>query len=259
MRIAFFGLGAMGTPMARRLADTGHAVAPFDVNAGALARWRAAGAGPSFSVADAAVVVTCVTDEGALTSLAPDLLRSLPREALWIDHTTASAVTAERLARACARIGAGFVDAPVSGGPEGAAEGRLVAMAGGTPADVERARPLLAAYAAHVVHLGPAGSGQLAKAANQLAIAGTVRGLAEAVALARSGGLDVNALLEALAGGTAASRQLERTRAQWLADEPFEHAFAWLAKDLALALHEAERLRTELPASACIAQLLASR
>ncbi len=246
----------MGAPMAARLAGTGAAVAPFERDPAALARWRESHAGGGFGVPEADVVVTCVTDEAAFAALAPQVLGELSRGALWIDHTTASPATARELAERCADAGAGFVDAPVSGGPEGAASGALVVMAGGDAVDVARARPVLDAYAARIVHLGPPGSGQLAKLANQVAIAGTVRGLAEAVALARAGGVGVAALLDALGGGTAASRQLQRTRERWIAGDAFEDAFSWLAKDLALALDAAERLGAPLPVSAQIARLL---
>jgi 3-hydroxyisobutyrate dehydrogenase len=257
--VAFVGLGAMGAPMAARLAGAGIGVAGFDRDAAAQARWRAAHAAEAFALDECECVITCVTDEAALTALAPGLLEALPAGALWIDHTTTCAATAERLARDCAAADAHFVDAPVSGGPDGAAAGGLVVMAGGVDVDVARARPLLAAYAARVVHLGPPGSGQLAKLANQVAIAGTVRGLAEAVTLARAGGLDVAALLDALSGGTAASRQLERTRGAWLAGAAFDEACAWLAKDLALALDAGHRLRTELPTAALIAGMLEAK
>lgn len=256
MRAAFFGLGAMGAPMAARLVATGMDVAPADADANALERWRSAHGGHAFGVAEASLVISCVTDEAALRGLAAGVIDRLQPGALWIDHTTTAPRTARSLAEACARVGAAFVDAPVSGGPDGAAAGRLVAMAGGTHPDIARAKPPLAAYTARVVHLGPPGSGQLAKLANQVAIAGTVRGLAEAVALARAGGIDVAALLDALAGGTAASRQLERTREDWVAGRSFEEAFAWLAKDLALALAEAEHPHVGLPMVARIAQLL---
>lgn len=257
-RVVFVGLGAMGAPMAERLAQSGYAVCGIDAQAAREAAWRARVGGAEHDVAEADAVLTCVTDETAAARVAAEtILPRIARGALWVDHTTTSPAFARELAAAAAARGAGFVDAPVSGGAEGAASGTLVAMAGGEPADTARARPLLAAYAARVVHLGAAGSGQFAKLANQVAIAGTVRGLAEAVALARAGGIDAERLLEALAGGTAGSVQLARTAAT-LADPAFDFAtaFAWLGKDLDLASAEAARRGVAVPLAALVKRTL---
>jgi len=249
MRVAFFGLGAMGAPMAARLAAAGFAVVPFDPDEQARARWMRKHPAAHFELAEAAVVVTCVTNERALEALAVGtLLPALPAGALCIDHTTTSATLARRLASLFEERGAAFADAPVSGGPEGAAQGALVAMVGGREASVAKARRYLSTYASRIVHLGGPGSGQTAKMANQIAIAGTVRGLAEAIALARGGGLDVAALLDALAAGTAASVQLARTRAAWTdGTVEFADAFEWLGKDLALAAEDAASRGVTLP------------
>jgi 3-hydroxyisobutyrate dehydrogenase len=197
--------------------------------------------GASHRVEDCDAVLSCVTNEAAQERLAFDeVLPKLRRDALFMDHTTTSATLARRIAAACAERGAGFVDAPLSGGVEGARAGTLVAMAGGSAADYERAQPLLACYTARRVHIGAAGAGQLAKMANQIAIAGTLQALAEGVMLARANGISPAAVLEALAGGAANSAQLARERGKLESPEfHFAEAFGWLAKDLDLALKDA--------------------
>jgi 3-hydroxyisobutyrate dehydrogenase len=260
-RVTFVGLGAMGLPMAARLARSGVAVNGRDVDASRAATWWARPEAASHEIEEADAVIVCVTDEAASETVAKEaLLPRLRAGALYVDHTTTSPAFARWLAGACAARGAGFVDAPLSGGVEGAQSGALVAMAGGSGADVARAQPLLRAYAARIVALGPAGSGQLAKLANQVAIAGTLRGLAEAVGLARAGGLDCAALLEALGAGTAASAQLARTRAVLAApDFDFRTAFAWLGKDLDLAAGEAAERGVPLPMTSLVRTALEGR
>lgn len=254
--VGFFGLGAMGYPMAGRLARAGYAVAVADVDPERVARWRAAFPAAAHDPAQAAIVVTCVTDAVAMRALALGrgaLLDSVRPGTLLVDHTTIAPALARELAGEAAKRGAAFVDAPTSGGTDGAVAGTLAVMAGGAPADLERARPVLQCYAARIVHIGPVGSGALAKLANQIAIAGTVRALAEAVALARAAGVEPAAVLEALAGGTAASVQLARTRDMLAQPEfAFAQAFSWLAKDLALALEAGARSGLDLPLVALV-------
>jgi 3-hydroxyisobutyrate dehydrogenase-like beta-hydroxyacid dehydrogenase len=249
--IGFFGLGAMGYPMAGRLVRAGFDVSAADPDAARVERWSDEFAEAAHHPAEAAVIVTCVTDATALCDLMVGngkLLHSVTPGTLLVDHTTATPTIAREFAAEAARRGAAFVDAPVSGGADGAAAGSLSIMAGGEAADLARAKPVLDTYAAQVVHVGPAGSGQLAKLANQIAIAGTVRALAEAVALARAGGVDPAPVLEALGGGTAGSVQLARTRAALAAPGfEFKATFGWLAQDLRLASEESERLGSPAP------------
>lgn len=260
-RVTFIGLGAMGLPMATRLARTGVAVNGRDVDASRAATWWAQREAAAHDIEAADAVIVCVTDEAASEAVAKEsVLPRLRAGALYVDHTTTSPDFARWLGGACEARGAGFVDAPLSGGVEGARAGTLVAMAGGRAEDVTRARPLLSAYAARVVPLGGAGSGQLAKLANQVAIAGTVLGLAEAVALARAAGVDCSALLEALGLGTAQSAQLARMRDALAApDFDFRTAFGWLAKDMDLAVGAAAMLGTTLPMAALVKTTLEGR
>ena len=260
MRACFIGLGDMGHALAARLARSGVAVAGIDADPARVVAWRRTVDSASHGIEDADVVLVCVTDAAASTQAIADALPRMRRGALCIDHTTTSPNLAAEQAAACRAAGVRFVDAPLSGGVEGARAGTLVAMVGGEAADVSAARVALSVYASRIVHLGAAGSGQLAKLANQVAIAGTVRGLAEAVALARAGGAAVPALLEALAHGTANSAQLARTHTTLAADEfDFRAAFAWLAKDLDLAARAAEQRALDLPLAALVRRLLESR
>lgn len=259
LRIAFFGLGEMGFPMAGRLVAAGYVVAAHDVAAVREAAWRSRFGGADIPLADAQIVVTCVTDEPSLMKLllgADGLVARAPGT-LFIDHTTISVATARAVADAAVLSGALAVDAPASGGREGAETGRLSIMLGGSDAAVAAARPVLACYAAQITHLGPPGAGQMAKLANQVAIAGIVRGLAEAVMLARADGLAVSSVLAALAGGSAGSVQLDRLAAALA--EPgwtFDRLFAWLAKDLHLATAEGKRVGAALPMTELVSAFL---
>jgi len=258
--ISFFGLGAMGSEMAGRLARAGHAVAVHDPAAARSADWTRRFAAADHAPAEAAFVITCVTDDAALRRLLlgpTGLIAQLPAGGCLIDHTTAAPATARALAQAASARGALALDAPISGGAASAASGTLSVMVGGTAEAVAFARPILAAYAGSIEHLGAAGAGHLAKLANQVAIAGIMRGIAEALALARAGGLGEAALLRALASGSARSTQLDRLIASGNADGwHFERQVAWLAKDLHLALETAGPLGAALPLTELAARLL---
>lgn len=261
MNIGFFGLGAMGYPMAAYLARKSFAIAPQDLDAGTVERFCAEFGRADFEPRAAELVVTCVTDESAIESLLlgpGGLLRSARPRQLFIDHTTTSPEFSRRAARMAGGKNAKFVDAPMSGGVAGARKGTLSFFVGGEPSAVQLASPVLACYGARITPLGPPGAGQTGKLANQIAIAGIVRGLQEASALARATGLDLNALYDALGAGTARSDQLDQHRDR-LADATrgFGDNFNWLAKDLDLALGEARLHGIELPASALIRSTLA--
>jgi 3-hydroxyisobutyrate dehydrogenase len=258
--IGFFGVGAMGFPMARRLVAAGYAVAIADPAPAFRARWEAAYGPGAHAAAAADVLVSCVTNEVALEGLlfgAGGLLANAREGALYIDHTTASPRVARRAAEVAIQHGALFVDAPISGGEAAAGAGTLSVFAGGAVDAVQRAQPVLACYAGRVTHLGGPGCGQVGKLANQIAIAGNVRGLAEAVALARVAGLDVTKLVDALGAGSARSNQLEQHGAKLSAPEfAFDEAFAWLAQDLVLALAEARLYGADLPQTQLVKRML---
>jgi 3-hydroxyisobutyrate dehydrogenase-like beta-hydroxyacid dehydrogenase len=258
--ISFFGLGAMGSEMAGRLVRAGHAVAVHDPAAARRTDWTRRFAAADHAPAEAAFVITCVTDDTALRGLLlgpTGLIAQLPAGGCLIDHTTAAPATARALAQAASVRGALALDAPITGGVAAAEAGNLSVMIGGNPEAAARARPILAAYAGSIEHLGAAGAGQLAKLANQVAIAGIMRGLAEALALTRAGGLDGAAVLRALASGSARSTQLDRLIASADTDGwRFEREVAWLAKDLRLALEAAGPLDAALPMTELVGRLL---
>ena len=236
--VAFHGLGAMGHAMAGRLAAAGATVAGIDIDPAALQRWQhafAAAPRAAHRPQDAEVIVSCVSDEAASRAVFDSGLPLWRRGALFIEHGTTSAAWAREAAARAAAAGLRYCDAPISGGTAGAERGELVVMLGAEACDVDAARAVLAAYAAHVLHLGPPGAGQLCKMANQLAIAGVAAGLAQAQAFSRAVGLDPAQVFEVLARGSAASVQL--TRLQHTLGRPGNDArevFAWLRKDLLL-------------------------
>ena len=233
------GLGAMGWPMAARLAAAGVAVRGLDRDSGRQARWAAEFGIPT---GPAGVVLVCVTDESASRAVVGDLLRRAAPGTLVIDHTTTSAAWAREADARARAAGLRWCDAPLSGGTGGAARGELVAMIGAHPAEVAQVRAVLAPLAREVVHLGPPGSGQLGKMANQLAIAGVAAGLAEAQRFGRAAGLDLAQLFHALLQGSARSVQLERLHAALAAHAgAAPRDFAWLREDLALCAAEAKK------------------
>jgi 3-hydroxyisobutyrate dehydrogenase len=174
---------------------------------------------------------------------------------LFVDHTTTSAQVARELSAIAAENGIGFVDAPVSGGQAGAENGQLTVMIGGDADDVTRAAPLIEIYARMQARLGGVGSGQLAKMVNQICIAGTVQGLAEALHFADHAGLDAKAVVEVISKGAAQSWQMDN-RATTMVDGKFDFGFAveWMRKDLGFALEEARRNGAHLPITALVDQ-----
>lgn len=261
-KIAFIGLGVMGWPMARHLAGAGHGLRVHNRSMDKAERFVAACGGTAHaSAAEAArgadVLITNVTADADVAAVAGAALPVLGDGALFIDHSTISAALARRIAAdAGPRIH--VVDAPVSGGQAGAEAGRLSVMCGGSEAAVAAARPIMAAYGATITHVGPAGHGQLAKMANQLAIAGLVQGLAEALAFARRAGVDADALLAAIGGGAAQSWQMDN-RARTMLEGRFDFGFAvdLMRKDLGLVLDEARRIGASAPVAALVDQFYA--
>ena len=264
MKVAFLGLGVMGFPMARHLAAGGHEVAVFNRTRARAERWAADNPGrvaatPADAARGAALVFTCVGRDEDVREvvLGPDgALGAMSAGAALIDHTTTSAVLAREVAAAAAARGVGFLDAPVSGGQQGAEKGILTVMAGGEASTFATAEPVVACYARSFRLLGPAGAGQLTKMVNQICIAGLIEGLAEGVHFARAAGLDVQAVIHVISKGAAQSWQMENRHATMIAGE-YEHGFAvdWVRKDLGYALDEARRNGAHLPVTAVVDQL----
>ncbi|MEO8694203.1 MAG: NAD(P)-dependent oxidoreductase [Acidimicrobiales bacterium] len=248
--VAFIGLGAMGAPMAGHLASAGHAVRVYNRTASKSDEWLAehrgvVAASPAAAAHGADAVFICVGNDddvrtvvlgphGALGALAPGTT--------IVDHTTASATLARELSATAIARGVGFVDAPVSGGQAGAVNGTLTIMCGGDPAAFDSVAPLMAAYSRACTLLGPSGSGQLTKMVNQIAIAGVLQGLAEALDFAMRAGLDIDAVIDVIGKGAAGSWQLDNRGSTMVRDE-FDFGFAvqWMRKDLGICLDEAQR------------------
>jgi len=255
-RIGFIGLGVMGSPMARHLGAAGHDVAVYNRTSTKAEAWVAAHGGraarsPVEAAEGADAMFACVGNDADVEAVAlgPEgAFAALGEGKLFVDHTTVSARLARRLAEVGEMRGLLVVDAPVSGGQAGAETGTLSAMCGGSDAAMAAAAPLMAAYAKRIVHVGPAGAGQTAKMANQLAIAGVLQGLAEAVAFTRASGLDADKVFEAISSGAAASWQMaNRWPTMVLGQFDFGFAVDWMRKDLGLALDEARENGAALP------------
>jgi len=270
-RIAFLGLGVMGAPMAGHLARAGHTVTAYNRTASRAEAWLAKHRDEGLDVATAAtpaeaaegqgVVITCVGNDDDLAQVVlgeSGALAAMPEGSLYIDHTTVSPSIARVIAEAAARRGIGALDAPVSGGQAGAENGKLAIMCGGSREAMDRARPVMQAYGARIVHVGDAGAGQATKAVNQICIAGTLAGLSEAVRFAQGAGLDMAKVLEAISGGAAQSWQMENRWTTMAAGE-FDFGFAidWMRKDLAIALSEGRARGLSLPVTALVDQFYA--
>ncbi|MFO1408949.1 MAG: NAD(P)-dependent oxidoreductase [Steroidobacteraceae bacterium] len=210
MKTGFIGLGAMGAHMARNLARAGLLHRVWNRTAARAATLAAeAGCAASATAAELArdceAVMLCVSADADVVQVVEALAPALRPGMLVIDHSTVGAATARTLGERLAARGVEFLDAPVSGGVEGARQGTLAIMVGGSPAAFERAQPLLAAVGRTLTHFGPNGAGQTAKATNQIIVAGVIRAIGEGLAFARAGGLDLDKVVATLGGGAAAS------------------------------------------------------
>ena len=274
-RVAFLGLGVMGYPMAAHLAQAGHSVTVYNRTASKSIAWCAELAGaaaqhgaelrhaatPREAAAGAEVVFSCVGNDDDLRSVVlgeQGALAGMQAGAVFVDHTTASANVARELAQGAAARGLHLIDAPVSGGQAGAQNGMLTVMCGGDAAAFERVKPVIGAFARAVTLLGESGAGQLAKMVNQIAVAGVVQGLAEAIAFGRRAGLDMAQVLEVIGKGAAQSWQMDNRGLNMIAGK-FDYGFAvdWMRKDLGLVLDEARRNGATLPLTALIDQFYA--
>jgi 3-hydroxyisobutyrate dehydrogenase-like beta-hydroxyacid dehydrogenase len=256
LRIGFIGLGTMGLPMAGHLRRAGHLVRGWARNPQRAAAIEQAGiscaASPAQLAADVDVVFTNVTSTDDVEQVLlgeHGVVHGAARGLLCIDHSTIAPQGARRIAAELAHHGVGFVDAPVSGGARGAQDASLSIMAGGSEADFERALPLLRLLGASVHHMGPSGSGQVAKLCNQLIQVVTIQGIAEAMRLAAAEGADLPRVLQALAAGFAGSRMLDLMGPKMAARDFSAGIEARLhAKDFGLAAQAAGDAGLDLPA-----------
>lgn len=265
-RVAFLGLGVMGSPMAGHLQRAGHEVTVYNRTAAKAEAWVATYGGhsaptPREAVAGASLVFACVGNDDDLRSvvLGPDgAFAGMKEGAIFVDHTTASAEVARELNQIARLAGKYFIDAPVSGGQAGAENGVLTVMCGGELAPFEAMKPVAMAYSRAVTRIGESGAGQLAKMVNQICIAGLVQGLSEAVAFGQQAQLDMKLVLDVIGKGAAQSWQLDN-RGKTMVDDQFEFGFAvdWMRKDLGLVLDEARRNGARLPITALVDQFYA--
>jgi len=250
MRVAFIGLGVMGYPMAGYLAKNGHDVTVYNRTASKAEQWCAEFGGqmadtPAKAAGSAEFVIACVgNDDDVRAVLAGEqgAIKATSAGSVVVDHTTASAIVAREMHALAVEHSVEFLDAPVSGGQAGAESGQLTIMVGGDEGVFERAVPVMDCYAKAMTLIGGVGSGQLAKAVNQICIAGVVQGLAEGLHFAKCAGIDPAKVIESISKGAAQSWQMEN-RWQTMVSNDFEFGFAvdWMRKDLEIALEEAQR------------------
>lgn len=271
-KVAFLGLGVMGYPMAGHLALAGHSVTVFNRTDAKSKAWqeefKTQGKGalthsatPRGAASNADIVFCCVGNDDDLRSVVlgeNGAFAGMAKGSVFVDHTTASADVARELAKAALDRGLQFIDAPVSGGQAGAQNGALTVMCGGDSATFDRVKPVIGAFARACTLLGESGAGQLAKMVNQIAIAGLVQGLSEAIAFGQRAGLDMNEVLGVIGKGAAQSWQMDN-RGKTMIEGKFDFGFAvdWMRKDLGLVLDEAKRNGARLPVTALVDQFYA--
>jgi 3-hydroxyisobutyrate dehydrogenase-like beta-hydroxyacid dehydrogenase len=256
MKVAFIGLGVMGYPMAGHLQKAGHDVCVYNRSQEKAQKWQAEFSGhfaltPALAAKDCEIVFCCVGNDDDVRQVVlgeQGILAGMPKDSILVDHTTASANIAREIGEVALKQGQHFLDAPVSGGQAGAENGLLTVMTGGEQAIFDKAQPVMDAYARFSQLMGAVGSGQLAKMANQICIAGVVQGLAEAFSFAEKAGLDSDALVETISKGAAGSWQMEnRYKTMFAGEYDFGFAVDWMRKDLAIAFDEANKNNAPLP------------
>ncbi len=256
-KIGFIGLGAMGFPMAGHLVHAGHDVSVFNRTSEVAERFCAEhpkatlASSPREASEGVDVAILIVGNDDSVRSVAfgPDgALAAMGEGSILIDHTTVSATVADELAAAGAQRGVATLDAPVSGGEAGAQNGVLTIMCGGEESTFAIAEPIMASYSKTRTLIGPTGSGQRTKMINQIAIAGLLQGLSEALNFGVQSGLDMDKVLATISDGAAGSWQMSN-RGSTMVENSFDFGFAleWMIKDLGIALAEAERLGVPTP------------
>lgn len=265
-KVAFIGLGVMGYPMAGHLAQAGHEVNVFNRSAATAQKWSQKYHGKACkSPAEAAqgceFVFTCVSKDDDLyqVTLEQDgIFQSLGPEAVLVDHSTTSADTAIKLSQLAEEKNSYFIDAPVSGGQQGAINGQLTIMCGGNESAFKRAQVIMASYGKAITLMGVQGSGQRTKMVNQIAIAGLIQGLAEGLHFAQQAGLDEQQVIDVISKGAAQSWQMDN-RHQTMIEDFYEHGFAvdLMRKDLAICLDQARKINAKLPVTALVDQFYA--
>ena len=272
--VAFLGLGVMGFPMAGHLAMAGHQVRVYNRSPAKAQAWlqefsghgsvlgaHTSAATPREAAQDADIVFCCVGNDDDLRGVVlgdDGAFQGMRVDSVFVDHTTASAKVARELFSSAQALGLHFIDAPVSGGQAGAQNGMLTVMCGGEAKAFDTVQATAMAFSRAFTLLGSSGAGQLAKMVNQIAIAGLVQGLSEAVAFGQKAGLDMEQVLDVIGKGAAQSWQMDNRGKTMVADK-FDFGFAvdWMRKDLGLVLDEAKRNGARLPVTALVDQFYA--
>jgi 3-hydroxyisobutyrate dehydrogenase len=261
--VAVIGIGRMGWHIAAHLVSAGHDVVVCDAAPGVAERWASEYAGAWAADAAAAVVgrdvvVSSLPADPQLLAVAADIVPLLGQGAVWVDHSTTSAAAARQVADAVAAAGASFLDAPVSGGVDGARNGTLTVMAGGHDAAFASVEALMGAYAARVTLMGPSGAGQITKMTNQICVVGLCQALAEGLDFAETAGLDVEKVIHVMLQGSSASWQMANRAERMLAGE-YDYGFSTtlMRKDIGLVLDEASSMDVPLPVTSMVGQMLA--
>lgn len=264
MKVAFLGLGVMGYPMAGHLQKAGHQVTVYNRTRAKADAWASEFGGQAASTPREAsvgqdIVFACVGNDDDLRAIAlgdDGAFAGMSEGALFVDHTTASAEVARELSALAKAQHIGFMDAPVSGGQQGAENGALTVMVGGESGHFAKAAPVIDAYARACTLMGEVGAGQLTKMVNQICIAGLVEALSEGLSFARAAGLDAHKVVDVISKGAAQSWQMEN-RYKTMLDDHFAHGFAvdWMRKDLSICLAEARKNGAALPVTAMVDQL----
>jgi len=263
MKVSFIGMGTMGTAMALNIIKAGHEITVHNRSRAkeepmAKAGARRAGS-PKEASQEADIIVTCVSDtpdvEGVIMG-ANGVIHGAQPGAIVIDMSTISPSATRRIAAELAKKGIRMLDAPVSGGSEGAQKGTLTIMVGGSAEDVAQAMPVLSAMGKSITHVGPSGAGQFTKAINQVIISGVYLAVAEGMTLGLKAGLDMEKVVQALAGGAAGSWVLNFRSGNMIKNEyPLGFRVRLHRKDLGIALEAAKEMGVFLPCTALVAQI----
>lgn len=262
-KLAFLGLGVMGYPMAGHLQAAGHDVTVYNRTTAKAEKWvgqhgGALGVTPREAAEGASMVMSCVGNDDDLRAVClgeDGAFAGMAEGSIFVDHTTVSAAVTRELHDLAASKGIAFIDAPVSGGQAGAENGQLSVMCGGAQESYDTAEKVIDAYAKLCRRLGDSGAGQMTKMCNQIAIAGLVQGLSEALHFAQKAELDGRAVVEVISQGAAGSWQMSN-RYETMLDDHFDHGFAvdWMRKDLGICLSTADENGASLPVTALVDQ-----
>ena len=261
--LAFIGLGVMGFPMAGHLAKAGHSITVYNRSPDKAEKWCSEYKGliaatPADAAEGAEFIMCCVGNDDDLreVTIGPNgAFSKISRGSIFVDHTTVSARVTKELFDNCTEMGFEYIDAPISGGQAGAENGMLSIMCGGNQEAFDKARPILEIYSKICKRIGKSGAGQQTKMCNQIAIAGLVQGLSEALHFAEKAGLDGRDVVEVISQGAAGSWQMEN-RYESMLDENFNHGFAvdWMRKDLKICLEASDEIGASLPVTALVSE-----